>query len=69
MTTLDETSRSLAWVDWVVIAAYFVLCLGVGLFVSKTLENKGNNRRLEKKTRHKVLHMGFLVATLSILEI
>lgn len=34
MVTLDEKSRNLAWVDWVIIAAYFVLCIGVGLFVS-----------------------------------
>lgn len=34
MARIDESSRSLAVVDWVIIAAYFVLCLGVGLFVS-----------------------------------
>ncbi|KAK3746040.1 hypothetical protein QZH41_012985 [Actinostola sp. cb2023] len=46
MTTLDETSRSLAVVDWIIIAAYFVLCLGVGLF-SKFRKQRGEAETAE----------------------
>lgn len=34
MTLRDQKAQTLQVGDWVIIAAYFVLCLGVGLFVS-----------------------------------
>ena len=33
--TIDQRAKTLHAVDWVIIAAYFVLCIGVGLWVSK----------------------------------
>ncbi|XP_031565943.1 sodium/glucose cotransporter 5-like [Actinia tenebrosa] len=46
MARIDETSRNLAVVDWVIIAAYFVLCLGVGLF-SKFRKQRGEAETAE----------------------
>ncbi|KXJ23310.1 sodium/glucose cotransporter 5 [Exaiptasia diaphana] len=46
MVTLDEKSRNLAWIDWLIIAAYFVLCLGVGLF-SKFRKQRGQAETAE----------------------
>ena len=35
--TIDQQAKTLAPVDWAIIAAYFVLCIAVGLWVSNGL--------------------------------
>ncbi|XP_031566572.1 sodium/glucose cotransporter 5-like [Actinia tenebrosa] len=46
MTLLDEKSQSLKVGDWIIIGAYFVLCLGVGL-ISKFRKNRGKTETAE----------------------
>lgn len=47
--TIDEKAKSLAAADWVIIAGYFILCVTIGLWVSKFNTTEIPKARFEYK--------------------